>query len=163
MPAVILDACSVINMINAEVIQKLEVIDGYTFHIGNLVLEECLDEAQKIVVRQCILDGVIEPVTNDLTVREFNSISNKYGLGKGESECIAYMKKIGAIVCTDDNKARRSIERDFGKPFYFGSLFILREMVRQNLISCDESIRSYAIMVISGAFLPQTDESYLCQ
>ncbi len=162
MSIVILDACSVINMVNAGIIKKLKLINGYSFYIGRLVLEECLDIEKREVIERCLSDGVVNFMNEDLSISEFSSVSNKYNLGKGESECIAYLAKKGTIVCTDDNKARKCIERDFGKDYYFGSLYVLRELVRQKLITCDESIKGHAIMVISGAFLPKIDESYLC-
>lgn len=160
----VLDACSIINLINGGVLHRIALIPGYKIYIGDHLLEqEILNPAQKIIVESLILNGKLILLESDITLSEFTSLKIKYNLGDGETECIALCKKHDFNIVSDDSKARKSSIKELGTQRVYGSLFILRESVRANLLSCEEAKKVFAMMKIKGGFLPDINDDYFCE
>jgi predicted nucleic acid-binding protein len=160
---VVLDACAIINLINAEVLQKVSLIPNYNLYVGdNLLDQEILNQAQKICIEVLLSNGLIKLLKSNVSLSEFTILKNKYDLGDGETECIGLCKRHGFYIATDDFKARKCAKKELGESSVAGSLFLLRESVRTNILSCDEAKKAFAIMIAKGGYLPKIDDNYLC-
>lgn len=164
MRSIILDSCTLINLINAEALTIVFSLSGFKFFIGELVYDECcqIDE-QKTFIDICINTGKVEILKDQISITEFKEIKSKYSLGDGESESIALSKKIGYAVATDDSKARKSVVKEVGETQLCGSIFLIRELIQQCHITCLEGQEIQNIMIACGGFLPRVDEDYLCK
>jgi predicted nucleic acid-binding protein len=152
------DACSLINLVNGEVLDRVLTLPQRSWFVGNIVLDECaplpeLDEA--------ILKGSIISLDDaDIDADDFLNLLDLYNLGDGETECIAYAIKFGYVVSTDDRKTRGVIERDLGKHQRIGSIGLLTESVAAAIITPDEAKAAYKRMLTAGAFLPVLKDDY---
>ena len=161
---IILDACSIINLINGGLLQKVVTLASIQFHVGEILLEdEILNEVQKIKVNTLVVEGNISVLEASVSLSEFTRIKGRYNLGKGEVECIALCKRLQYSISSDDLKARNSAINELGKHAVKGTLFLIRELVRDGAISCEEAMTAYRSMIVKGAFLPTVDEHYFCE
>jgi predicted nucleic acid-binding protein len=162
---IILDACTIINLLNGQVLQDILSIPQIGIYIGdNFVDKEIsLNLSQKIIVESLIDAQKIVLLESDITLSEFTQLKKRYDLGNGETECIALCKKHGYYVATDDWKARNAAAIELGDSKVIGSLFLLRETVRKKIISCSTAKQSYLLMKQRGGFLPKIDEEYFCK
>ncbi len=77
---------------------------------------------------------------------------------------MAICKSTGFKICTDDNKARKCSGKELGSNQVVGSLYLLKQSVAGNTLSCVEALSVYALMIAKGAFLPSgLDKKYFCQ
>jgi predicted nucleic acid-binding protein len=91
----------------------------------------------------------------DLDAAAFLELVDQYGLGEGETECLAHALASGdLIVCTDDRKARGIITALLGRPRLTGTIGLLLRCFRSGALKAEEIRRSHEMMVASGAFLP---------
>jgi predicted nucleic acid-binding protein len=164
MKFVILDSCALINLLNAEILKKIFKLDDHVFYIGELVRDECfaVDE-QKKTIEFFINKGVLKVLEGQISFTEFKDIKNKFGLGDGETESIALSKKLNFHIATDDRKARNSALEEVGSEFLCGSLYLLKQMITQGILTCTEGLVIYKLMKIKGGFLPSVDVNYLCK
>lgn len=159
----ILDACSVINLLNGGLLQKTVTLASTKFHIGEILLEqEILDNVQKLKVNTLIANKDLHLLPSNILLSQFITLKNKYGLGDGETECIALCKNLNFTISTDDLKARKCAKDELGSQFVIGSLYLTRELVRSGKISCQEALTAYKEMIRHGGFLPKVDAAYLC-
>jgi predicted nucleic acid-binding protein len=159
----ILDACSLINLINGGLLQKIVALASTQFHVGEILLEqEILDNVQKLKVNTLIANKDLSLLPSNILLSQFIALKNKYGLGDGETECIALCKNLNFAISTDDLKARKCAKTELGSQFVFGSLYLMRELVRAGTISCQEALTAYKEMITHGGFLPNVDATYLC-
>ncbi len=161
---IVLDACSIMNLINGNCLDKVLQLPNHRFFIGDMLFEqELLNDFQKLIVQACIDEGLITILESKASYSAFNLLKQKYQLGLGETECILLCKTQGYIICTDDRKARLCSTGELGKECVVGSLYMLKECVGYNLISCDDSILAYCAMINKGGFLPkQMTKAYFC-
>lgn len=159
----ILDACTIINLINGQALDKVAQMLSYTFYISDFLLEqELLSNSHKIFIEALLLQGKITLITSDTALSEFTGLKSKYNLGDGETECIALCKKHNYSIATDDRKARINAVKELSEDRVVGSLYLLREAVRNNILTCEQGVTSYLLMKAEGGFLPKVDEKYLC-
>lgn len=158
---VILDACTLINLINGASLQTVLSIPEFSFFVGDILLDsEILNPAQKLIIDAHISKGHIVKLTSIITLQEFLIVKQKFDLGDGETEGIALCKKGKYSFASDDWKARRSGVIEIGDAKVIGTLFLLRETVRQSLMTIQEAISCIQLMKQKGAFLPEVGESY---
>ena len=161
---IILDACSIINLINAGLLQRVVALASIEFHVGEMLLEdEILNDVQKIKVNTLVSDGKISVIETTVPMSEFIKLKEKYNLGNGEVECIVLCKSLRYYISTDDLKARKSAIAELGKNAVKGTLFLIRELVINNYISCEDAMIAYKSMITKGAFLQALDEDYFCK
>jgi len=159
---IVLDACSIINLLNGEVLQKVVSIQGINFYVGEYLYdEEILDVPQKLKVQSLIVNNFISIIESSVSVSQFKALKDTYELGDGETECIAICLNTGYNIATDDKKARESAHTELGDKVV-GSLFLLRESVRTGMLSCDDAKTSFQLMKHKGGFLPKIDLDYFC-
>src|ERR1700733_14212860 len=90
---VVLDACTLINLINGEVLQKVSLLPDFYLYVGDNILEqEILDHAQKLYIELLISNSEIKILQSSVSLNEFIDLKSKYGLGDGETECLALCK-----------------------------------------------------------------------
>lgn len=120
---------------------------------------ECGD--LRAVLEEWVGNGVLTMLPdNALGSEEFADVLNSYGLGLGETECMALAKRQNLCVCTDDKAARRAAAEHLGEERVLGSLRLLRECVCHGLLSLQQAYAAYEAMKDQGAFLPPVSASY---
>ena len=99
--------------------------------------------------------GSIEVLDDDdLPASLFFQLRNTYGLGPGETECLAFASIGSQVVCCDDRAARSMIATEIGKKRVTGSLGLLIQAVHFGVIELVEAFAKYEKMRLSGGFLP---------
>ena len=155
----LLDACCAINLNHGRVLELVLGVQEHGWIIGPRVLDECTDEC----------GGILSAAIDDGRVRELDDASigadlylallAKYGLGPGETECLAAALLDSAMhVATDDRRARSIATTLFGAKRVTGSLGILRSCVQAGALQLAEALASHAAMLEAGGFLPAVDE-----
>lgn len=164
MNKIVFDSSSIINLINGEVLNDILKLQGYIFYIGNIVLEECSRvQSQKDVIEKYIQEGKIKLIEEDVDLTVFRTLKTKYNLGDGETECIGYCKGTAFKLSSDDGKARRDATTELGASHVTGSIFLLREAVRFQIIECRSAKSAFLFMKIKGGFLPEVADEYFCE
>ncbi len=85
----------------------------------------------------------------------FLSLLERYQLGDGETECLAFASQGDDIVCCDDRRARTMITRELGPGRVTGTLGILVRMIHHGLIANQLALATYEQMRRRGGFLPE--------
>ena len=158
---VILDASSTINLDNGGVLQTVLKLAscGYAFFVGPIVRQECGD-LSAFLDTQVTAGSLVYMADDSTSPADFSSILNRYELGLGESECIAFAHQHGLIVCTDDGAARRASTQHLGASRVVGSLKLLRECVCHGLLVAEGAVSAYEQMKSCGAYLPSMPNDY---
>jgi hypothetical protein len=160
---IILDACSIINLINGDIIEHVLKLPDFNFYVGeDLLEEELLNSEQKTVIEQLLQSGILNVVDYSVSIAEYNEIRMRFGLGYGETICIAQCRALNFFMLTDDRKAKICAKQELDNSRVFGSLYIIRQLFRAELISCDAALESFVKMRSRGGFLPNMDRSYFC-
>ena len=119
-----------------------------------MVQAECKTIASVLDV--FILDGRITVLNDEmLPASLFLSLLERYQLGEGETECLAFACQGDDIVCCDDRRARAMITRELGEGRVTGTLGILIRMIHHGLIESQSAIAAYEQMRRQGGFLPE--------
>jgi predicted nucleic acid-binding protein len=157
---VIFDASSIINLIKAEALGMVLQLPDHTFYVGPQAEGECgADEPQ---LNAALAAGSITRADDsDLPANSFTDLLNLYDLGDGETECLAFADAdVEFVICCDDGAARRAASDRCGEARVIGSLHLLRECVRQRLVTGEAARLTYELMKERGGFLPFLAEDY---
>jgi predicted nucleic acid-binding protein len=92
---------------------------------------------------------------SDLPAASFLDLLDQFGLGAGETECLAFAKIGDHIVCCDDRRARKMIAGELGQKRVIGSLSLLVRAVNCNLLTIEAAFGAYEQMRRFGGFLPE--------
>ena len=155
-----MDASSIINLSKGDVFIKVLRLQGTHFCVGPLVVEECLG---RIVEFNAALEGnQVHRLDDSLIPAEaFFELREKHRLGNGETECLAFaMQLTNLVICTDDKAARAAAASTIGANRVVGSLFLLRECVRQRIFEKSEAALIHETMRLRGAFVPPLPTNY---
>ena len=157
-----LDACTIIFLTNGKVLDSILRLQGRTWFVGQFVLDECHKDGRVIPeLQQAIDDGRITLLDgSEISAADFLNLLQRHGLGDGETECLAYSIFDGRVVCTDDKKARNIIISISGGDKVIGSLGLLKEAVKQGLLTSVDAMKAYNLMVAKGAFLPTIPSNF---
>jgi predicted nucleic acid-binding protein len=158
---VILDASSSINLHRAGLLEVVLGLtsSGFVFHIGYIVRDECGD-LQQFLDLEVAKGALMMIATQSVAPQAFAEVLNLYDLGLGETECIALAKERSLSVCTDDKAARKAVTQHLGEGRVVGSLGLIRECVREGLLSAGDAFIGYETMKARGAFLPCVSTDY---
>lgn len=156
------DASSLINLGKSGFFQEVIEMPTRKFLVGPLVLEEVYaGEAGVDLVEDATRKGIVLQLDDSLIDADrYIELLGTYGLGEGETECIAYSEKLGYSILTDDRKARLVICDLLGRDRLAGSLALLREAVSQKTMSGSDAYNGYIAMRRAGAFLPVLHREY---
>jgi predicted nucleic acid-binding protein len=150
---IIFDACALFNLVHGEV---FEVI------VGMLDPPACLgpqvrSESRSIagVLDQALGASRIE-LLDDATLPAslFFALLEKYELGAGETECLAFASVQPLIICSDDRRARNMATRELGEGRVIGTLGLLIRATELSVLTPGAAIAAYELMRRRGGFLP---------
>jgi len=154
---VLLDASTVINLVNGGIFDVILGIEGVEFQVGSLVKEEASSAAE-------VLD--LELAKGSLTLADdglvpysaFLAAKNDMGLGDGETECILIASAIQAQFACDDGRARKAAIKRLGhESLVTGSLGLMQRACAQGLVVPEDAYLAYEAMYKLGGYLPQID------
>lgn len=156
----ILDASTLLNLANGEVLSKVLRLPGITFQVSGVVRDESRTIAQAI---DAAVDAGRLALVDDklISVSRFLRAKAEWQLDNGETECILAAAAIGCSVACDDKAARKVISKTLGDSRLTGSIGLLREAVRAGLLTQAEAFAAYRLMRERGGFLPAIEESDL--
>lgn len=159
----VLDACTVINLYNAEILEDVLLLGGISFYIGDLVLDECSKNTDQ---SQCfnllINDGKLNFLNDKLELSELLQVKELFFLGIGESESIALAYKFNFNIATDDKKARSASRIQLGEDRLSGSIYFIKQLIIDGVIECNRGLFLIQLMKSRGGFLPNVNRNYLC-
>lgn len=151
---VVLDASTLINLDNGEVLALVLSLPGRTFQISPEVQRESrtVAKAIKAAVERGDVDWVDDTA---IDAEEYEDALTIWELGPGETECILAAKALGCSVACDDGAARNVIEREIGVARMTGTVGLVREAVAAGLLTAEEAFEAYQQMKRLGGFLPK--------
>lgn len=150
---VVIDASTLINLDNGDVLAEVLSLPGRTFQISPEVLRESRSVAKAIKV--AVELGDIEWVDDTaIDADEYEDALAVWELGPGETECILAAKAQGCSVACDDGAARKVIEQEIGVSRRTGTIGLLRDAVGAGLVTAEEAFEAYEQMKRLGGFLP---------
>jgi predicted nucleic acid-binding protein len=147
----VLDASSAINCINSDSLNVVLSVPRLSLGIGPIVRGECGDAALEAAIALGTLQSLDD---STIPAGRFLALLQKYRLGDGETECLAFAETQGLIVVTDDGAARKAAQDLLGAERLTGTLGLLRRAVLAELIAPEDGMRRYELMKSKGAFLP---------
>lgn len=157
-----IDACSAINLYNAEALESVCMIPNIRIFISNSAKSECKYGCET-QISKLIADGLIQNIEDSaIPVSHFLEIKAAYGLGDGETESIVACQALGYTLISDDGAARKIGIATLGQARVIGSIRLLRLGVEFNLFDCAQAFLRFKIMVAAGGFLPQVSHGFFC-
>jgi predicted nucleic acid-binding protein len=156
----IFDASSIINLIKANALGIVLQLHSHTFYVGPQAEGEC--GANEPELNAAFAAGSVARADDgDLPANSFADLLNLYDLGDGETECLAFADADAEfVICCDDGAARRVASGRCGEARVIGSLHLLRECVRQGIITAEAAQLTYELMKNRGGFLPDLAHDY---
>lgn len=150
---VVLDASTLINLDNGDVLAEVLSLPSRAFQISPEVMRESRTVAKRI--KAAVEGGDIDWVDDTaIDAKEYEDALAIWELGPGETECILAAKTLGCLVACDDGAARRVIEREIGALRMTGTVGLLREVVVAGMLTAEEAFEAYQQMKRLGGFLP---------
>jgi predicted nucleic acid-binding protein len=150
---VIIDACSLINLVNGNVLDIVLALPHHFYCLGSIVLSEAESAASQ--VEDQIAEGklvCLDP--SEISAQLYLQNLYQFELGQGETECITYALTGNYCVCTDDMKARKVVQQLIGKKRLTGTPALMIEAVKLRLLTPQAANDAYALMIAKGGFLP---------
>ena len=150
---VVLDASTLINLVNGEVLGKVLRIPGAQYLVSAVVRGESksISEAIDIAVETELLGLVNDEL---ITIAQFRQAKRELRLDDGETECILAALALDCSIGCDDGAARACAERALGAQRLTGSIGLLRKAVVAGLLTADEAFASFSLMKVRGGYLP---------
>lgn len=154
----ILDASTLLNLANGEVLSKVLRLPSTSFQVSGVVRDESRTVAQAIDA--AVASGRLALVDDRLiSVSRFLRAKAEWQLDNGETECILAAVEIGCSVACDDKAARKVIVRVLGEDRLTGSIGLLREAAKAGLLTHTRAFAAYRLMRERGGFLPAIDKA----
>lgn len=159
---IILDACSVINLVNAAGLAACAELERCKLYVGPIVFGECSEgSAQELV--SLINSGHIHQLADDeIPIDIFLDMLTEHNLGEGETECIAGASLSDFIVCSDDGRARHIGRTVLGANKVVGSARLLKWCVEEEILICTQASTHFSTMKNMGGFLPTLSDAFFC-
>lgn len=150
----ILDTCTLINLVNGEVLPQVLILPNYQFLVSPMVRDESSSIAQ--AVDYAVSTGQLGFVDDNVfSANEFAAAKQAMRLGNGETECILAAERLECLVACDDQQARRKAAERLGKPErVIGCIRLLRLLVDSHVLSSEQAFVAYQLMRDRGGFLP---------
>ena len=151
-----IDACSLINLHKSGVFDIVLGLKTHEFFVGSFVKDECGE-----FLLPYIEQGLLKELSDErMPSAAFADVLARYDLGFGETECIVFASLEGMSVCSDDAKARKATQTELGEHRVTGTLFLLLECVKNDVLTADSALIAYEQMRAKGAFLPDLQDGY---
>jgi predicted nucleic acid-binding protein len=156
------DSSSIINLFNAGALPLASSVARCEICLPPLVVAEC-EPSCAAVLLDLKQQGVLTFMTDaDVDGDLFLQFLSDHGLGAGETECLAVASTHEVNICCDDRKARDVAAAMLGPGRVIGTLRLLRWMVEDELVICEEAYSLFSKMRSCGGFLPPTEKSFFC-
>jgi predicted nucleic acid-binding protein len=151
-----IDACSLINLHKADVLEIVLQLPTHEFFVGAFVQEECGP-----FLKPFLESGLLKVLSDErVSSVTFSEVLSRYDLGFGETECIVFATLDAMAVCSDDAKARKAALAELGESRVTGTLFLLRECIKSGALTAHGALVAYEQMRTKGAFLPDLPDGY---
>lgn len=134
----------------------------HDFWVGPIVLGECSGACAANMWALAPIDAVHRLDESEIDGERFLELLAEYGLGPGETECLAVAEKMGFAICTDDGLARRAALQLLGSNRLIGTARILRWSVQYQIMPCTEAADKFEVMKQEGGYLPVLDNGFFC-
>lgn len=150
---IIIDASTLINLVNGEVLPHVFHLPGTRFLISGMVIDESKTIAS--VVKGAIDAGFLDLVDGDLiSMSDFIKAKAELNLGDGETECILAAQAIPCHFACDDKAARNCAKNRLHSDNVIGSIGLLQMTVKSAVLGPDEAMTAYTKMIEHGGYLP---------
>lgn len=151
---IILDASTLINLANGEVLTVVLSVPSVRFLLSSAVREESKSIVNAIDI--AITSGMLGQVNDDLiSLDAFQAAKQQTGLGDGETECILAAGQMGCHLACDDMAARSAAAKALGADRVRGSIGLLQMAVDAGLLGSEAAFQAYELMKARGGFLPE--------
>lgn len=156
----VLDASTLINLANGEVLSAVLAMNGKQFFMSSAVRRESKSIADAIDI--AVESGHLELVDdNEISATVFRQTQAALKLGEGETECILAAEAMGCVLACDDRAARERAKERLGEDRVIGSLRFLKMLRTLGTLSAQEAEAAYDRMTARGGFLPDLPSGYL--
>jgi predicted nucleic acid-binding protein len=150
---IIFDACALFNLVHGEVFGVIVGMLDPPPCFGPQVRGECRSIAS--VLDQALRESRVELLDDGvLPASRFFELLEKYELGAGETECLAFASMQPLLVCSDDRRARNMAVQELGEGRVIGTLGLLIRATELSVLAPDAAIAAYELMRRLGGFLP---------
>ena len=155
---IIFDACALFNLVHGEVFGVIVGMLDPLPCLGPQVRSESrsiasvLDQALGASRIELLDDAVLPPSL-------FFELLERYELGAGETECLAFASVQPLLVCSDDRRVRNVTTRELGEGRVIGTLGLLVRATDLSVLTPDAAIAAYELMRRRGGFLPDVPAS----
>lgn len=147
------DASSLLNLSNGGLLELVPQRLTVEMALGPQVFAECRTITDEL--ESMIRNGLATLVDDDdIPATGFLNLFNKYGLGFGETECLALAKHHGWNLCCDDKRARRMVRAEVGPERLTGTMGLLTALVSGAVLTTSEAAAAHSRMILRGGFLP---------
>jgi predicted nucleic acid-binding protein len=151
---IIIDASTLINLVNGEVLSRVFHLPGTRFLISGMVVDEAKTIAS--VVTGAIKAGFLTLLDADIiSMSDFTKAKAELNLGDGETECILAAAAIPCHFACDDRAARNCAKNRLNSAKVMGSIGLLQMTVTAAVLRPDEAMAAYTKMIVHGGYLPQ--------
>ena len=154
---IVVDTCSLLNWVSGGAFDAIVSLPFTLYVVGPLVEAESTTIVQFLA--QYFASGTLVRLLNeDLDAAVFLGLIDTYGLGEGETECLAHaLASNDLIVCSDDRKARSAVVACLGQQRLTGTIGLLLRCFKSGIFCAGEVQVAHQKMVDAGAFLPPLD------
>lgn len=159
---IILDACSVINLVNAAGLAACAELERCKLYVGPIVFGECSEGSAQELVSLINSGQILQLPDHEIPIDIFLDMLTEHNLGEGETECIAGASLSDFIVCSDDGRARHVGRTILGQNRVVGSARLLKWCVEEEILICTEARTHFSIMKDMGGFLPTLSHAFFC-
>ena len=151
---IIIDASTLINLVNGEVLLRVLHLPMTRFLVSGMVVEESKTIAS--VIKEATVGGFLDLVDADLiSMSAFTKAKKELNLGDGETECILAAGIIPCHFACDDRAARKCAKKRLAPTAVMGSIGLLQRAVKSAVLTPEEAMSSYKKMVTHGGYLPE--------
>ncbi|MBN8747173.1 MAG: hypothetical protein J0I65_06650 [Variovorax sp.] len=155
---VVLDASTLINLVNGEVLAAALSLPGHDFQVSGVVRQESKTVAAAL--EAAVDSGALAWVDDSMiSANQFSEAKADWQLDDGETECILAGHALGCVVASDDLAARKVVISKLGGGRLLGSIGLLRLAILEELLEPEEAFAAYKLMVARGGFLPEFDRA----
>lgn len=155
----VLDASTLINLANGEVLAAVLATTNTRFLISSAVRRESKSIAH--AVDAAVASGQLGLVDDNLIpVSLFQRMQTALKLGEGETECLIAAASLNCGLACDDGAAREAAAKDLGPDRVIGSLRLLQMACRAGTLSASQAENGYRLMIARGGFLPPLPKGY---
>ncbi|MDZ5634255.1 MULTISPECIES: hypothetical protein [unclassified Janthinobacterium] len=150
---IIIDASTLINLVNGEVLLRVFHLPGTRFLISGMVVDESKTIAS--VVKGAIKAGFLDLLDGEMiSMSDFTKAKAELNLGDGETECILAAEAIPCHFACDDRAARNCAKKRLDSAKVMGSIGLLQMTVKAAVLRSDEAMAAYTKMIAHGGYLP---------